>query len=52
MTDLSRFTFYLYDSATDQGLYKTLILGVDPDTGQSKISSQLENSTSDYIDIN
>ena len=50
MTDLSQFQFYLYDSITDQGFVKTLILDVDGDTGETRIRSRLEDGSSDYID--
>ena len=50
MTDLLQFQFYLYDSITDQGLVKTLILAVDGDTGETRIASKV--GPSDYIDTN
>ena len=52
MTDLSQFQFYLYDSPTDQGLVKTLILSIDGDTGETRIVSRSADGSSDYIDIN
>ena len=52
MTDLSQFQFYLYDSPTDQGLVKTLILSIDGDSGETRIVSRSEDGSSDYIDIN
>ena len=51
MTDLSQFQFYLYDSITDQGFLKTLILVVDGDTGETRIASRSEDDSSDYTDI-
>ena len=48
MTDLSKFYFYLYDSIVDQGLVKTLILAVDGNTGETRITSSSEDG-SDYI---
>ena len=52
MTDLLKFQFYLYDSIVDQGLVKTLILAVDGNTGETRITSISEDGSSDYIDIN
>ena len=52
MTDLSQFQFYLYDSLTDQGLVKTLILSIDSDSGETRIASRSEDGSSDYIGIN
>jgi len=52
VTDLSKFHFYLYDSIVDQGLVKTLILTVDVNTGETRITSSSEDGSSDYIDIN
>ena len=51
MVDILQFQFYLYDSITDQGFVKTLILVVDGDTGETRIASRSEDDSSDYTYI-
>ena len=47
--DLSNFEFTLYDSILDDGRVKTLVISINPGTGETTIPSKSEDGSSDYI---
>ena len=47
--DLSRYSFTLYDSLLDDGHINTLIIAIDPNTGDTTIPSRSPDGNSDYL---